>query len=68
MTEVLVSAMVGIILQYINVLDQHIIHKYTMFYLNYISIRLGKKWKSIESASGKFSIWNTRKNREVGLH
>ena len=43
--EVLANAMVLIILQYISVSNQHIIHHKLTQYVNYTSIRLGAKKK-----------------------
>ena len=43
--EVLVNALVGIILPYITVSNQHAAHpKLTVLYVNYISIKLEKKF------------------------
>jgi len=42
--DMLANAMVVIILQFIKVSNQHFVHmKHMMLYINYISIKLGKK-------------------------
>lgn len=52
MVQVLAKATVVIVVQYINVLDQHVI-TYTMSYVNYSSIKK-KKYRKVPRTSTQF--------------